>query len=200
MNDDKTFYITDKYLKTSLMLFPIFAYTKNFLEGIIISIWISLCILAPAMLIQKIEMFMQKTKFQNQILGIYLLIIGFIIGLTYPFMQYLTPILYEDLRFSIPILTVIIISFHKNEPFKSVNIWQYSKLPIIIFISLSIIISLFREILNTGSLQFFNMKLTIIQNYNITKIPAYSSNIFLITSLIFLSINTLINIKGKKND
>ncbi|ACH94827.1 hypothetical protein ACE4V3_01305 [Borrelia recurrentis] len=188
-----TFYITDKYLKTSLMLFPIFAYTKNFLEGTIISTWISLCILLPAVIIKKIE-------FKNHILKIYLLIIGLVISITYPFMQYVTPILYENLRFSIPILTVIIISFHKNEPFKSPSIWQYSKSPIIIFISLSTIISFFREILNTGNLKLFNITFQIIKNYNITKIPAYSSNIFLITSLIFLLINILKNIQGQKND
>ncbi|UPA18068.1 hypothetical protein [Borrelia puertoricensis] len=195
--NNKTFYITDRYLKTSLMLFPIFAYTKNFLEGTIISIWISLCILLPAIIIKQIVL-------RNQILGIYLSIIGIVVSLTYLFMYYITPILYENLRFSIPILTVIIISFHKNEPFKSVkdssSILQYSKLPIITFISLSAIVSLFREILNTGSLQLFNIKLSIIKDSNIIKTPVYSSNIFLAASLIFLLINILINIKGKQND
>ncbi|AHH10778.1 hypothetical protein [Borrelia coriaceae] len=192
--NNKTFYITDQYLKTPLMLFPIFAYTKNFLEGILISIWISFCILIPAIIIKQI-------KLKNQILGIYLLIIGIVVSLTYLFMYYITPILYENLRFSIPILTVIIISFHKNEPFKdSLSIWQYSKLPIIIFISLSSTISLCREILNTGSLKFVNIKLSIIKESNITQTPAYSSNVFLIASLIFLLINILINIKGKKHD
>ncbi|AHH03589.1 Hypothetical protein BHY_0638 [Borrelia nietonii YOR] len=194
---NKTFHITDKYLKTSLMLFPIFAYTKNFLEGTIISIWISLCILLPAMIIKQIGL-------RKQILIIYLLTIGIVTSLTYLFMYYVTPILYENLRFSIPILIVIIISFHKNEPFKSLkdplSILKYSKLPIITFISLSAIISLFREILNTGSLQLFNIKLSIIKDSNIIKPQAYSSNIFLAASLIFLSINILINIKGKKNE
>ncbi|AHH08568.1 hypothetical protein baBA2_000585 [Borrelia anserina] len=193
----KTFYITDKYLKTPLMLFPIFAYTKNFLEGTMISIWISLCILLPAIIIKQIRL-------RNQILGIYLFIIGIFVSLTDLFMYYVTPILYENLRFSIPILTVIIISFNKNEPFKnskdSLSILNDSKSPIIIFISLSIVISLFREILNTGSLQFFNIKLSIIKDSNIIKTPAYSSNVFLVASLAFLLINILINIKGKKND
>ncbi|BCR21191.1 hypothetical protein [Borrelia miyamotoi] len=192
-----TFYVTDKYLKTSLMLFPIFAYTKNFLEGSIISIWISLCILLPAIITKQI-------KLKNQILIIYLFIIGIFVSLTYLFMYYVTPILYENLRFSIPILIVIIISFHKNEPFKNLqdqsNIFQYSKLPIITFISLSTTISLFREILNTGGLQFFNLKLSIIKDIDIIKTPAYSSNVFLVASLIFLLINILISIKGKKND
>ncbi|AHH04819.1 hypothetical protein BmHG_00605 [Borrelia miyamotoi] len=192
-----TFYVTDKYLKTSLMLFPIFAYTKNFLEGAIISIWISLCILLPAIITKQI-------KLKNQILIIYLFIIGIFVSLTYLFMYYVTPILYENLRFSIPILIVIIVSFHKNEPFKNLqdqsNIFQYSKLPIITFISLSTTISLFREILNTGGLQFFNLKLLIIKDSDIIKTPAYSSNVFLVASLIFLLINILISIKGKKND
>ncbi|MBW6187207.1 hypothetical protein KZ870_38950, partial [Pseudomonas aeruginosa] len=99
---------------------------------------------------------------------------------------------------------VIIVSFHKNEPFKNLqdqsNIFQYSKLPIITFISLSTTISLFREILNTGGLQFFNLKLLIIKDSDIIKTPAYSSNVFLVASLIFLLINILISIKGKKND
>ncbi|BCR22009.1 hypothetical protein [Borrelia sp. HM] len=195
--NNNTFYITDKYLKTPLMLFPIFAYTKNFLEGIVISIWISLCILLPAIIIKKV-------KLKNQILMIYLLVIGIFISLTYLFMYYVTPILYENLRFSIPILIVIIVSFHKNEPFKNLqdqsSILKYSKLPIITFISLSTIISLFREILSTGELQFLIFKLTIIKDSNITKTPAYSSNVFLVASLIFLFINILINIKGTKND
>ncbi|AAX17099.1 hypothetical protein [Borrelia hermsii] len=194
---NKTFYITDKYLKTSLMLFPIFSYTKNFLEGTIISIWISLCILLPAMIIKQIGL-------RNQILIIYLLTIGIVTSLTYLFMYYVTPTLYENSRFSIPILIVIIISFHKNEPFKGLkdqlSILKYSKLPIITFISLSAIISVFREILNTGSLQLFNIKLSIIKDSNIIKTQAYSSNVFLAASLIFLSINILINIKGKKNE
>ncbi|AYE36454.1 hypothetical protein DB313_03105 [Borrelia turcica IST7] len=193
----KTFYVTDRYLKTHLMLFPIFAYTKTFLEGSIISIWISICILLPAIIINQIEL-------RNQILGIYLFMIGIFVSLTYLFMYYTTPMLYNNLRFSIPILIVIIVSFHKNEPFKNLKeplrILQYSKLPIITFVSLSSIVSLFREILNTGNLQFFNTKISIIKEFSISKTPAYSSNVFLVASLIFLLINTLINIKGKKND
>ncbi|QMU99358.1 hypothetical protein F0310_02935 [Borrelia sp. A-FGy1] len=193
----KTFYVTERYLKTHLMLFPIFAYTKNFPEGSIISIWISICILLPAIIINQIEL-------RNQILGIYLFIIGIIVSLTYLFMYYTTPIIYNNLKFSIPILIVIIISFHKNEPFKTLKeplrILQYSKLPILTFISLSSIISLFREIINTGNLKFFNIKIPIIKELSINKIPTYSSNVFLVASLIFLLINTLINKKGKKND
>ena len=192
--NNNTFYVTDKYLKTSLMLFPIFAYTKNFLEGILISIWISVCILLPAIIIKQV-------KLKNQILIIYLLIIGIFTSLTYLFMYYVTPILYDNLRFSIPILIVIIVSFHKNEPFKKIqdqsSILKYSKLPIITFISLSTIISLFREILSTGELQFFNFKLSIIKDTNITKTPTYSANVFLVASLIFLFINILINIKER---
>ena len=179
------------------MLFPIFAYTKTFLEGSIISIWISICILLPAIIINQIEL-------RNQILGIYLFMIGIFVSLTYLFMYYTTPMLYNNLRFSIPILIVIIVSFHKNEPFKNLKeplrILQYSKLPIITFVSLSSIVSLFREILNTGNLQFFNTKRSIIKEFSISKTPAYSSTVFLVASLIFLLINTLINIKGKKND
>ncbi|UGQ16264.1 hypothetical protein [Borrelia sp. RT5S] len=193
----KTFYVTEKYLRTHLMLFPIFAYTKTFLEGAMISVWISLCILLPAIIINQIEL-------RNQILGIYLLIIGIFVSLTYLFMYYTTPTLYKSLKFSIPILIVIIVSFHKNEPFKNLKeptkILQYSKLPIITFISLSSIISIFREILNTGNLQFLSTKISIIREINISKIPAYSSNVFLVASLVFVLINTLIKIKGKKND
>ncbi|UGQ17383.1 hypothetical protein [Borrelia sp. RT1S] len=193
----KTFYVTEKYLRTHLMLFPIFAYTKTFLEGTMISVWISLCILLPAIIINQIEL-------RNQILGIYLLIIGIFVSLTYLFMYYTTPTLYKSLKFSIPILIVIIVSFHKNEPFKNlkepIKILQYSKLPIITFISLSSIISIFREILNTGNLQFLSTKISIIREINISKIPAYSSNVFLVASLVFVLINTLIKIKGKKND
>ncbi|WP_445436065.1 hypothetical protein [Candidatus Borreliella tachyglossi] len=186
----KTFYITEQYLKTSLMLFPIFAYTKTFLEGTIISIWISFCILLPAIIVNQIEI-------RNQILGIYLIMIGIFVSLTYLFMYHVTPVLYGNLRFSIPILTVIIVSFHKNEPFKNLKdplkILQYSKLPLITFISLSSTTSLFREILNTGSLQLFSTKLSIIKEFGITKMPHYSSNVFLVASLIFLLINALRN-------
>ncbi|UER67755.1 hypothetical protein LKV13_03020 [Borrelia sp. BU AG58] len=193
----KTFYVTEMYLRSHLMLFPIFAYTKTFLEGVVISGWISLCILLPAIIINQIEL-------RNQILGIYLLVIGIFVSLTYLFMCYATPRIYDSLKFSIPILIVMIISFHRNEPFKNLKdplrILQYSRLPIITFISLSSIISLFREVLNTGNLQFFNTKISIIKEINISKTPAYSSNVFLVASLLFLLINTLTNIKGKKND
>ncbi|WKC58144.1 Rnf-Nqr domain containing protein [Borrelia sp. P9F1] len=193
----KTFYVTEKYLRTHLMLFPVFAYTKTFLEGTIISVWISLCILLPAIIINQIEL-------RNQILGIYLLIIGIFVSLTYLFMHYTTPKLYSSLKFSIPILIVITVSFHKNEPFKNLKdplkILQYSKLPIIAFISLSSIISIFREVLNTGNLQFLNTKISMIREINISETPAYSSNVFLVASLVFVLINTLMNIKGKKDD
>ncbi|WKC78136.1 hypothetical protein QIA31_03480 [Borreliella turdi] len=196
----KTFYNTEKYLKSHLMLFPIFAYTKNFLDASIISIWISLCIIFPALIINQIEL----KKHKSHILGIYLLIIGIFTSLTYLFMLYLTPTLYKEFKFSIPILMAIIISFHKNEPFKILKnpsmIIQYSKIPISIFIVLSSAISLIREILNTGSLKLFNKEVFIIEGLINTKMAAHSSNIFIATSLIFLLINILTSVKEGKNE
>ncbi|AJA90393.1 hypothetical protein OY14_02950 [Borreliella chilensis] len=196
----KTFYITEKYLKSHLMLFPIFAYTKNFLDASIVSVWISLCIILPALIINQIEL----RKHKNHILGIYLLIIGMFASLTYLFMFYLTPTLYKEFKFSIPILIAIIISFHKNEPFKILKnpsiIIEYSKIPILIFITLNVIISLIREILNTGNLKLFNKEIIIIKDFINIKTPAYSSNVFIIASLILLLINMLIRVKGEKDD
>ncbi|WNY60363.1 hypothetical protein QIA03_02555 [Borreliella bissettiae] len=196
----KTFYNTEKYLKSHLMLFPIFAYTKNFLDASIASVWISICIILPALIINQIEL----KKYKNHILGIYLLIIGVFTSLTYLFMFYLTPTLYKEFKFSIPILIAIIISFHKNEPFKilrnSSMIIKYSKIPILIFIALSSAISLIREILNTGNLKLFNNEITIIKELTNTKMSAHSSNIFIVASLILLLINILTSVKEKKNN
>ncbi|WNZ72772.1 hypothetical protein [Borreliella garinii] len=196
----KTFYNTGKYLKSHLMLFPIFAYTKNFLDASIASVWISLCIIFPALIINQIEL----KKHKSHILGIYLLIIGIFTSLTYLFMLYLTPTLYKEFKFSIPILIAIIISFHKNEPFKIMKnpsmIIKYSKIPILIFIALSSTISIIREILNTGNLKLFNKEIPIIKEFINTKMLAHSSNIFIVASLILLLINILTSVKEEKND
>ncbi|QFI14699.1 hypothetical protein QIA37_03540 [Borrelia sp. CA_690] len=194
----KTFYNTEKYLKSHLMLFPIFAYTKNFLDASIVSIWISLCIILPALIINQIEL----KKHKSHILEIYLLIIGIFTGLTYLFMFYLTPTLYKEFKFSIPILIAIIISFHKNEPFKILKnplmIIKYSKAPLLIFIVLSSTISLIREILNTGNLKLFNKEIPIIKELINVKMSAHSSNIFIVASLVLLLINIIKNVKEKK--
>ncbi|WKC76299.1 hypothetical protein [Borreliella valaisiana] len=196
----KLFYNTEKYLKSHLMLFPIFTYTKNFLDASIVSVWISICIIFPALLINQIELKNHK----SHILGIYLLIIGIFTSLTYLFMLYLTPTLYKEFKFSIPILIAIIISFHKNEPFKILKnpsmVIKYSKNPILIFIVLSSTIALIREILNTGNLKLFNKEISIIKDLANVTMSTYSSNIFIAASLILLLINMLTSVKEEKND
>lgn len=196
----KLFYNTEKYLKSHLMLFPIFTYTKNFLDASIISVWISICIIFPALIINQIEL----KNYKSHILGIYLLIIGIFTSLTYLFMLYLTPTLYKEFKFSIPILIAIIISFHKNEPFKILKnpsmIINYSKNPILIFIALSATIALIREILNTGNLKLFNKEILIIKDFTNVKMSAHSSNVFIAASLILLLTNMLTSVKEEKND
>ncbi|MCD2372770.1 hypothetical protein LRB46_02065, partial [Borreliella burgdorferi] len=102
----------------------------------------------------------------------------------------------------IPILIAIIISFHKNEPFKILKnpsmIIKYSKIPILIFITLSSTTSLIREILNTGNLKLFNNEIPIIKGLINIKMSAHSSNIFIVASLFLLLINMLTKIKEKK--